>query len=110
MSVDYFLQSKHIYKQIECHLKEIIEIYNEFIELTETQESIVKYNKDDDIKFLLKTKEEYIEKIKQIGCFKEFVNQKIIDKCDHNFVKDTIDVSPDLSKQIEYCSNCEYTK
>ena len=30
--------------------------------------------------------------------------------CEHNFVKDSIDISPDESQEIEYCTFCEYTK
>ena len=110
MSIDYFLQSKHIYKQIEYNLKEIIELYKEFIELTESQENIVKYSKEQDIQFLIKTKEEYNEKVKNIGFFKDFIKQKMMDCCQHNFVKDEIDISPEKSQQIEYCSICDFTK
>jgi len=30
--------------------------------------------------------------------------------CKHTFVYDLIDISPDYSKTICYCSKCEYTK
>ena len=110
MSIDYFLHSKHIYKQIEYNLKEIIELYKEFIELTESQENVVKFDKEFDIQFLINTKEEYYQKIKQIGFFKDFIKQKIISCCAHNFIQDVIDISPEKSQQIEYCSICEFTK
>ena len=110
MSIDYFLHSKKIYKHIEYHLKDIISLYDEFIELTENEEITNNYNKDEDVRFLKQTKCEYNEKIRQIHFFKDYLNKKIIDMCNHNFVKDSIDISPDKSQNIEYCTRCEYTK
>ena len=46
MSVDYYLQSKKVYKNISYHLKEIIDIYSEFIELTKAEENKYNYNKE----------------------------------------------------------------
>lgn len=31
-------------------------------------------------------------------------------KCQHNWVVDYIDLTPDKSQQIQYCSKCEETK
>ena len=31
-------------------------------------------------------------------------------KCNHNFIKDLIDIDPDKSREIEYCLNCRFTK
>jgi hypothetical protein len=31
------------------------------------------------------------------------------DNCEHQFVKDLIDINPDKSKEITYCILCEYT-
>ena len=30
--------------------------------------------------------------------------------CDHVFIRDLIDITPDVSKEITYCILCEYTK
>lgn len=30
--------------------------------------------------------------------------------CEHNFVDDLIDITPDTSKHVTYCTVCEYTK
>ena len=109
MSIDFFLQSKNIYKHIENNLKEIVELYKEFIELTENEEENEGYNREKDILFLNNMKCDYEEKIKKIRSFKDYVNTKIVTLCNHNFVEDSIDISPDLSKNIKYCSNCEYT-
>jgi hypothetical protein len=109
MSVDFFLQSKKMYRCIEYNLKEIIELYKEFIELTENEEETVCYDKKRDINFLNEMKNDYEEKIKNIHYFKDYVNSKIVSLCNHNIVEDTIDKSPDSSQNIKYCTNCEYT-
>ena len=31
-------------------------------------------------------------------------------KCNHQFIKDLIDINPDFSKEITYCTLCGYTK
>ena len=35
---------------------------------------------------------------------------KVEETCEHNWVNDYIDISPDKSEQICYCSKCELTK
>ena len=30
-------------------------------------------------------------------------------KCEHHFIRDLIDITPDHSKEIIYCIHCEYT-
>lgn len=110
MSVDYYLNSKKIYRNLSYNLKQIIELYSEFIELTENEEDICNYNKDEDIKTLLTIKNNYEDKLREITFFKGFVTNKIYESCEHDFVQDTIDITPDSSKEITYCSLCEYTK
>lgn len=39
--------------------------------------------------------------------YNKIINDKIIECCPHQFVEDDIDISPDLSKKIYYCSICE---
>lgn len=110
MSVDYYLNSKKIYRNLSYNLKQIIELYSEFIELTENEEDMCNYNKDEDIKTLLTIKNNYEDKLREITFFKGFVTNKIYELCEHDFVQDTIDITPDSSKEITYCSLCEYTK
>ena len=42
---------------------------------------------------------------------KDFKNEKkgiSLEKCNHVFIRDLIDVTPDLSKEIIYCEKCEF--
>ena len=110
MSIDYYLQSKRVYKNISYHLKEIVELYNEFIELTKDEENLYNYNKEADITNLEKLKTTYQDKLKELSFFKDYVNNKITDLCNHEFTEDSIDITPDTSQNITYCNKCEYTK
>lgn len=38
------------------------------------------------------------------------LNKIIYLNCEHNFVDDLIDITPDTSKHVTYCTVCEYTK
>ena len=38
------------------------------------------------------------------------LENKIIQICNHDFENDTIDITPERSKNITYCKICEYTK
>jgi hypothetical protein len=51
----------------------------------------------------------FIEKQKHIKTLKEICNKKIEELCSHTIVEDLIDISPDKSQKIKYCSICEYT-
>jgi hypothetical protein len=38
------------------------------------------------------------------------IKNNIINQCEHEWVKDLIDIDPDRSKEICYCIKCEMTK
>lgn len=110
MSIDYYLHSKKTYKNISYHLKEIINLYSDFIELTKDEDNLYNYNKEEDITNLLKIKTGYEDKLKELSFFKDFVNNKITLLCNHEYVHDSIDITPDTSQNITYCEKCEHTK
>jgi hypothetical protein len=42
--------------------------------------------------------------------FLKHIDDQIKNKCQHNYVTDYIDIDPDNSTRIQYCSICEHTK
>ena len=41
---------------------------------------------------------------------KNICDEKIIELCEHEFIDDTIDITPDKSENITYCRICSFTK
>uniref|UniRef100_A0A6C0ERR9 Uncharacterized protein n=1 Tax=viral metagenome TaxID=1070528 RepID=A0A6C0ERR9_9ZZZZ len=111
MSVNYFLYSKSQHKKIVNCLEEIKTIYEDIIQHTINEnDNLDKYNKDADIELLTNLKDSYISKIIEGNKFCEILTFFAHQVCQHNFVKDTIDITPDRCQEIIYCTICEYTK
>ena len=53
---------------------------------------------------------EYEKKIIELELTLEHLTQFICHSCEHTFVEDVIDITPDRSQNITYCTICEYTK
>jgi hypothetical protein len=90
MEINYFLSEKRKLTDVLVYLNEI---------------KIIHYNKKNLIG--LKNVNKEIDEINETL----FNLDKIIFlNCEHNFVDDLIDITPDTSKHVTYCTVCEYTK
>jgi hypothetical protein len=47
---------------------------------------------------------------KLLTIYKEIIKDKLENSCDHEWINDYIDIGPDCSQIICYCSKCEVTK
>jgi hypothetical protein len=94
-NIDYFLFLKKKYLNISNYLTEIINSYEE----------LSTYNDY----FLLQYKK-YKNELSEIKYLIDRVNISICKLCEHQFVEDIIDLTPDSSRNIEYCKICECTK
>lgn len=116
MSIDYFLNSKQKHEILEIYFNEILNIYTDLIKNTELQQNNIYYNEEDN-DFLKKIKQMYEEQLKN---YKQQLNETIEtckifedlsqELCEHKYIVDLIDISPDKSTTIEYCEICGYTK
>lgn len=106
MSINYFLSSKKKLETILPHLNEIKLIYCEMY-----FENYENYSKD-----LIKCRytqnliTDYEAKISEVKLEIDNLHQIICSNCEHTFVEDMIDITPDKSQSITYCTKCEYTK
>jgi len=94
-NIDYFLFLKKKYVSISSYLTEIINSYEE-ISLV-NNDFFVQCNK-------------YKNELSEIKHLINNINNSICQLCEHEFVEDEIDLTPDSSQKIEYCVLCEYTK
>ena len=94
-NIDYFLFLKKKYINILTYLTEIINSYEEM--LLHNDEFAYECNK-------------YKNELAEIKFFITIVNKSICKLCQHEFVEDEIDLTPERSQKIEYCQICEYTK
>jgi hypothetical protein len=99
MSVEYFLFLRKRYENIIQHLLEIKYIKEEIVSYSEKyclNDLPCNSNLEDEIEF-------NTSNIK-------YCNQQLKSLCNHIFIKDYIDITPDTSNLIEYCSICECNK
>lgn len=54
--------------------------------------------------------ETYNESITNLETLIKYVENHIKNKCNHEWIKDLIDIDPDRSKEICYCVKCEITQ
>lgn len=98
MNYNLFLKNK--YQGILSNLKEIIDTYKE-VKIVYIQNNI--YDKvTDEIQF-------YEEKYKEMSNNISYIKSIITKECKHNYVDDVIDITPELSQRITYCTICEHT-
>jgi len=88
--------------------------YN-LLEITATYDDIISNNEIYDISFseMLKIetiKKNYEREIEDINTLIQVANDKMVSCCQHDFVKDTIDIDCEKSQNITYCTICEYTQ
>ena len=101
MDINYFLSSKKRLQKVLSYLNEIKLTYCE-----------IQLERDDFIndEYITDQINEYETKIVELELIIEHLTRFICDKCEHTFVEDQIDITPDKSQNITYCTICEYTK
>jgi len=103
MDINYFLSSKNKLQKILSYLNEIKLTYCE-MEIKEENGNIITCD------YIQNNIEEIEHKIGEIELTIEYLNELIFNNCEHTFVEDVIDITPDRSQNITYCTICEYTK
>jgi hypothetical protein len=104
MSLEYYLICKRSYDKILANIESII---CSFEDITDSEHDMSEISDEYiDIKC---NKHFFSERKLAIESLRTQCTNKIYGLCCHDFVEDTIDVSPDRSINIKYCSVCEYT-
>jgi DNA replicative helicase MCM subunit Mcm2 (Cdc46/Mcm family) len=115
MSLDYFLFCRKKYDSIIKELEYIISMYQDICDNTtnEYQDNTFFNNLITQFDFELcnpeLNKNMFFEKKLNMEKIRELCNKKILSLCEHCFITDNIDITPERSETIYYCSICEYT-
>jgi hypothetical protein len=108
MSLEYYLFCRKSFNNIISQLNYMIETYEGIKDYTIDEMCVTEeihtdlFAPDYNINFFIE-KKIYTEQLKKV------CNEKILKLCKHNFVEDLIDISPEISKHIRYCTVCEFT-
>ena len=108
MDVLFYLSLKKSYEKIKNNLENIIYSYNDISYISTSNKNFnnkpsVSFEINDDLI-------NYKKKLENICLTIKIINNLLFINCDHNFIEDTIDITPDKSKSIIYCSICECSK
>jgi len=108
MSLEYYLFCRHSYDKIIDELDYILSIFEEIDSRIESE----KDNLDKDVIVSNQThnKNFFNERKSHLKLLKKFCDIKISELCSHEIIEDDIDITPDKSQRIRYCSICEYTE
>ena len=112
MSINYFFSRKKDYENIYMYLEEVRNIYLQMLDDSINENGNHPYSRVSrgDITNIQFCITDYEEKMKQIQTIKRNINDKLKEICKHEFVRDNIEISPELTTEITYCSICEYTQ
>jgi len=101
--LDYFLLLKKKYSNMLIYLQEIYNTYQTILDIHEINNNIQDYD------VIYKKMLNISNEISETKYFLHNLEKDIYENCIHHFVDDVIDIHPDKSLNIKYCSICEYT-
>jgi hypothetical protein len=112
MSLEYYLFCRENVNEIITNLENIVQnceiiTHNTDLELEKTNDEIFLSL------FKKKIHKNFFSTIEQFTDFKQLkklCDDKIVQLCSHEFVDDSIDIDPDRSENITYCTICGFTK
>ena len=111
MCLYYFLMCKKTIEANQIFIDELISNYETmYYVLVKQYECMSECNEHEYYKNILKARAEFINKKKENEELLTLCKTKIYNLCEQNFINDEIDVTPDRSQKITYCTICESNK
>ena len=107
MSINYQLFCRESYNKIIHNLDNIINIFEEIDACIKEETDLLK--KDIVVSNQTHNKIFFTNKKENITFLRDKCDKKLMEICNHNFIEDSIDIDIDRSKNIRYCTICEYT-
>ena len=111
MSLNYFLLCKKLTQDNLLYFNELIANYHKmYTELLKHYECMSDCNEVKHYRHILRIIQECTDKKKEQEELIELYKDRIYHICDHKFVDDDIDITPERSLMITYCTICESNK
>lgn len=111
MDLDYFLFLEKEYKKISLHLDEIIASYEGLIVYTTKQQNKTNTFEVNEMVDTLNFKHhQYLLQKNRLLHSLNNCRENMNNICHHNYITDLIDLSPERSEIIQYCTLCGNTK
>jgi len=111
MSLNYFLLCKKLTEDNILYFDGLISNYHKmYTELLKHYECMSDCNEVKHYKNILKLRQECVDKKKEQQELIELYKDRIYNLCEHNFINDEIDITPERSQNITYCTICESNK
>lgn len=89
-----------------CEIKRMIEINIQMIQTNQCYELHMPAGELWQAFFSIGDPQKLQRELQQWNALLEKVNQEIWSRCEHDFVTDTIDLTPEKSQTIYYCKHC----
>lgn len=108
----------NLFKDLHCNIEHIKSCKNRVVQIKNSINSLnnnfFEVNFDDTLLTqylnMFDDTEIYNESIINLETLIKHVEYHIKNKCNHEWIKDLIDIDPDRSKEICYCVKCEITQ
>ena len=109
MTFFFNLEMKKKNEQLIKELVQTIESYNDIMSCI-NENCDYNYVTVDLINFYNNLCVECEHQVKTIKEIQKMNNDRVYEKCEHNFITDIIDINPEKDNTICYCTVCELTK
>jgi len=112
-NLDYLLKSIELSQNIKSNLENIVKSYTELYKIINDYcvlNNVAEQETEDETGFFKEMIILYQERLEIIEWQIQNINKVIYDECNHQFETDLIDIDPDNSKTIKYCTICGFTK
>jgi len=109
MNLNFFFELKKKNEKLIKQIEEEIIVYDEIMGCI-SDNCEYNYMTIDFLNYYNNLSEKCVEKLNIIKSITKEINVDIYKLCEHNFITDTIDISPEKSQNICYCTICELSK
>ena len=111
MSLNYFLLCKKLTEDNILYIDNLVTNYHTmYTELLKHYDCMSDCDENQHYRNILRLRQECVNKKEEQQELLKLYKDRIYNLCDHNFEDDEIDINPERSQKITYCTICELSK